>query len=206
MIIHDVIQGSPEWKLARLGKPTASEFSRLITSTGERSKSLEGYAREMASEMYAGKTLHDFDGNSWMDRGKDLEAEAIALYEFTNDVTAQRVGFCTDDEQRYGCSPDALIGDDGGLETKCLKAERHLEAMTYHAKHGKCPSGYVQQVQGGLFVTGRKWWDLCFFNPDLPPLVIRHTPDPVIFAALEKALADVLAERDAALSILRNQQ
>ena len=204
MIVHNVDQGTPEWKLLRLGKPTASEFSRLVTSKGVRSASLEGYAREMASEQYAGKSLSDFDGNTWMDRGRALEADAIALYEFTHDVTVQRVGFCTDDAERYGCSPDALVGDDAGLEIKCLKAERHIEAVQYHAKHKREPSGYIQQVQGGLFITGRAHWDLMFYNPDLPPLIIRIAPDPTFHAALATALDAVITERDAALATLRN--
>lgn len=206
MKIVDCIQGSEEWKAARLGKPTASEFSRLVNSTGARSKSLEGYARQLASEIFAGKDISGFDGNNvWMERGRDLEAEAIALYEFTNDTPVTRVGFCTTDGGQYGCSPDGLVGEDGGLEIKCLKAERHIEAVTYHAKHKKAPSGYVQQVQGGLFVTGREWWDLMFFNPELPPLVIRHVPDLQLHAALAAALADCIRERDQTLITLRSQ-
>ncbi len=205
MKIFDMEQGSPEWFAIRCGKPSASNFSRLVNSKGEPSKSLPGYARELASEIFAGKTLDQFSGNSWMDRGKDLEAEAIALYEFTHDVTVARVGFCTDDAERYGCSPDGLVGDDGGLEIKCLKAERHIEAVQYHSKHGTMPSGYIQQVQGSLFVTGRAWWDLQFFNPELPALLIRVAPDPAFHAALAAALAAVITERDAALATLRNQ-
>lgn len=206
MILHDFPQGSEEWFAIRAGKPTASQFSRLISSKGERSKSLSGYARELASELYAGKTLNEFHGNVWMERGRDLEAEAISLYEFTHDATISRVGFCTNDAGEYGCSPDALIGDDGGLETKCLKAERHVEAVTYYAKHKCAPSGYVQQVQGGLFVTGRKWWDLMFFNPELPPLIVRHVPDLELHAALAAGLADCIRERDEVLKMLRAEQ
>lgn len=202
MILHDHIQGSESWFAARVGKPTASNFSRLVNSKGERSKSLQGYARELASELYAGKTLNEFHGNAWMERGRELEAEAIALYEFTNDVAVTRVGFCTDDTNRYGCSPDGLVGEDGGLEIKCLKAERHMEAVAYHAKHACAPSGYVQQVQGGLFITGRKWWDLQFYNPELPPLVIRFTPDLAMHAAIAAGIEDCIRERDIVLSAL----
>ncbi len=203
MIIHDVLQGSPEWKAARLGIPTASEFKRLVTSTGKPSESLALYAGELAAELFAGKSLEQFDGNTWMDRGKEMEAEAVSLYEFTNDITVQRVGFITNDAGTAGCSPDALVGEDGGLEAKCCKAERHVEVVHYHKKHGRAPSQYVLQVQGSLFITGRKWWDLIFYSPELPPLIIRNTPDMAIHAALAAGIATVIASRDDQLASLR---
>ena len=43
MIILECEQRTPEWYAARVGKPTASGFSKIVTSTGERSKSREGY-------------------------------------------------------------------------------------------------------------------------------------------------------------------
>jgi hypothetical protein len=207
VIVHDLQQGTPEWFAARLGIPTASSFSRLITSTGARSKSLEGYAAELAAEVFAGKSLDQFDGNNaWMERGKVLEAEAVELYQFITDADVQRVGFCTNDEATAGCSPDALVGDGGGLEIKCLKAESHIAALHYYQKHGKCPSGYVQQVQGSLLVTGRAWWDLCFYHPDVPHLVIHNTADPIIQTALKEAITAVGSERDAQVKTLRHQQ
>ena len=205
MILHNVLQGSPEWKACRVGIPTASEFKRLVTSTGKPSESLALYAGELAAELFAGKSLDQFDGNTWMDRGKEMEAEAVRLYEFTNDVEAQRVGFITNDAGTAGCSPDALIGDDGGLEIKCLKSERHVEAVHYYKKHAKTPSAYVLQVQGSLMITGRAFWDLMFHHPDMPPLVIRNTPDPAIHAALAQGIAAVIAARDEQLRSLRGE-
>ena len=43
-IIFDIEQGSDEWHALRAGKPTASEFSKLVTSKGEPSKSMADYA------------------------------------------------------------------------------------------------------------------------------------------------------------------
>jgi hypothetical protein len=206
MKIIDCVQGTPEWAAARIGIPTASEFSRLVTSTGAASKSLSGYANELAAELFAGQTLDAFEGNVWMNRGKDMEAAAVDLYAFTTDADVQRVGFVTNDAGLAGCSPDALVGDDGGLEIKCLKAERHIAARLYYQKYGKAPTDYIQQVQGSLLITGRAWWDLSFFHPELPPLTIRHFPDKEMHGALIKGIADVLAERDAALASMRHKQ
>lgn len=211
MKIIDCDQGSPEWYLARLGIPTASEFSRLVTNTvkdGEYklSTSLPGYAAELAAELFAGKTLDQFDRNVWMERGKEKEAEALELYQFTTDCELQRPGFVTTDDGLCGCSPDALVNDDGGLEVKCLKAEIHVEVVGYHQKHGKAPAKYTQQVQACLWITGRAWWDQLYYHPDLPPLIVRQTPDLLQQDAFKKAVAAVIAERDAQVLSLRNQQ
>ncbi len=205
-IIHDVEQGSPEWASLRAGIPTASEFGRLVTGTGAPSKSLDGYARELAAEVFAGKPLTSFDGNAWMDRGRLLEEEAVKLYEFTNDATVQKVGFITNDANTAGCSPDGLIGDDSGLEIKCLKAESHLEVVTYHNKHGRCPPKYTPQVQGCLYITGRKTWTQMFHHPDLPPLIVVCEPDPTWQALLANQIARLIKVRDETLAIMRKEQ
>lgn len=206
MIIHDVEQGSPSWFQARLGIPTASKFSRLVTGTGLPSSSLPKYARELAAEVFAGKTLDAFDGNSWMDRGKEMEEEALNAYSFIHDAELQRVGLITNDAGTAGCSPDALIGDDGGLEIKCLKAESHLEIVTYHKKNDRAPPKYTPQVQGCLLITGRKSWTQLFYHPDLPPLVIKNVPDLVFHAALDKAITALIAERDDVLKTMKHEQ
>ncbi len=76
---HDVEQGSEEWYALRAGKPTASEFSKLITSKGEPSKSAATYAITLAIEAYAGGPVDAWEGNAHTERGKNLEAEAIDL-------------------------------------------------------------------------------------------------------------------------------
>jgi hypothetical protein len=109
----------------------------------------------------------------------------------------------TDDELRMGCSPDGLVGSDGGVEVKCLKASNHIGAILYHQKHGRCPPDYIQQVQGSLMITGRKFWDTVFYHPDLPLLVIRQVPDIKLHACLLNAITLVLTSRDEVLAALK---
>ncbi len=200
---HNVEQNTPEWLKLRAGKPTASEFSKLITSTGEPSKSLPTYAISLAAELYAGKPLDAWEGNSYTERGHALEDDARRLYALLHDQDPEIVGFMTDDAERYGCSPDSLVGADGGSEIKCLKAENHVKAILYYRKHNKCPPDYVQQVQGGLLVCERQWWDLFFYHPDLPALTIRIDRDDGLISALRAGIESVLAERDRILAELR---
>lgn len=198
-------QRSPEWWALRCGKPTASEFSSLVTSKGEPSKSLAGYAMTLAIEKYAGKPVDAWEGNAHTDRGRELEARALELYEFTRDVEVTPVGFVTTDDGITGCSPDGLIGGEGMLEIKCLKGENHGEAIVYFQKHGRCQPKYIQQTQGQLMIAERKWCDLLFYHPELPALVIRQHPIRELHAALRLGIRDVIAERDEVLAILQSQ-
>jgi hypothetical protein len=204
-IIHECEQRSESWYALRAGMPTASEFSKLITSDGTQSKSASGYALTLAGEMFAGRTLDAFEGTSWTERGRELEEEAINRYCFQRDLEVQPVGFVTDDAKRAGCSPDGFVGKDGLVEVKCLKAENHIKAILYHQKHGRCPTDYVQQTQGQLWICERLWCDLIFYHPELPLLVIKQVPDLVIFKALAREIDLVTRERDTILEALRRQ-
>lgn len=204
-IVHTCDQGSPDWFAVRAGKPTASCFDKLITSTGEPSKSLGGYAITLAGEMYAGKPLDAWEGNAYTERGKLLEDEARKMYAFLHDVEPEIIGFVTDDATQYGCSPDSLIKSDGMLEIKCLKAENHIKAILYYRKHKKCPPDYVQQTQGQVKVCERAWCDLYFYHPDLPKLIIRQERNESLILALSDQIQIVINERDKILKELRDE-
>ena len=186
--------------------PTASEFSKLVTSKGEPSKSASGYAITLAGELYAGKPLDAWEGNQWSDRGKELEDRALAYYEMMNGVAVDVVGFVTDDDKTMGCSPDGIVGEDGGIEIKCLKAERHTEAILYYQKHGHCQTSYVQQTQGQMMICGWKWCDLVFYHPELPTFTIRQAPNHSVVEGLIRSIPLVCEERDMVLGSIRKME
>ena len=199
MIIIDCEQGSDEWFAARAGRPTASEFSKLVTSAGAPSKSMPDYAAQLAAEMYAGKPLDRFEGNGYTERGKEMEEQARDWYAFTTDVDVAEVGFCMDDHRLYGSSPDGLIGEPGAVEFKCQIAKNHVKTLLYYKKHGKCPPEYVAQTQGEMLVCERQWVDLVFYHPDLPSFIIRQTPISAVAKGIKEQLAVCLKERDSIL-------
>ena len=86
MIIHPAEQGSAAWSEARLGIPTASEFSRIITPGGKLSKSRDGYLAELLAEWALGEPVSDFMGTDWTERGHILEGEARAAYGVIRDA------------------------------------------------------------------------------------------------------------------------
>lgn len=205
MEIHDVEQRGEEWYGLRAGLPTASEFSKIVTSRGEPSKSAATYALTLAAELFAGKPVDAWEGNSWTERGREMETRAIELYEFTRDLDVRPVGFVTDDDGTMGCSPDGFVDDDGLVEVKCLKAENHVKAILYFQKHERCPPDYVQQAQGQMMICGRKWCDIVFYHPVLPMLTIVMEPNRDIQYALMDGIPKLCRERDEVLAALRRQ-
>ena len=172
MLVSNFEQGSSEWLQSRLGKPTASNFGKLITPTGKPSTSAEGYINELIAQKITGE-LPEFYTNAAMERGNELEPAAKALYEFINGVEVVEVGLCLHDEFECGASPDALVGDDGGLEVKCPLPHTHVAYL----RDGKVPSKYIPQIQGCLWITGREWWDFMSYHPAMEDLIVRVERD-----------------------------
>lgn len=189
MIVLNCEQGSREWVEARLGIPTASAFSRIVTPGGKLSAAREEYQGELLAEWALGEA-DEFGGTEWMERGKMLEPEALQHYAFYRDLQPERVGFVyRDEDQMVGCSPDGLVKD-GALELKCPKASKHL----IYLAGGQCPKKYVPQVQGHIWVTGRPWCDFMSYHPGLPPLIIRVEPDAAYQAAFDNHMPDFIDE------------
>jgi hypothetical protein len=207
MIIHDVEQGTDAWHKLRAGRPTSSEFSKLITGTGKPSSSMKDYASKLATEKYLDgfgkKIVSGFQGNQFTDRGHELEPVSCADYEMTNQVTVQAVGFITDDLMRWGSSTDGLVGDDGIVEFKNLIETTFFSALVYWTRFGKVEPKYVPQCQGELMIAERDWVDLVLFNPEFPePIIERIYPDLEYQATLKTQLIACIEERDRLLSIV----
>ena len=168
-------QRSPEWFEARRGIPTASEFSRIVTSKGDPSTQAEKYARELAGARLALFRPVEKYVNDAMRHGSATEAEARRWYEFEHTVDVTEVGFVLHDSGRYGCSPDGFVGDDGGLELKCPQPDGHIEVL----EADRVPPVHLVQVHGCLAVTGRAWWDYVSYCPGMRPFVRRIEPGPL---------------------------
>src|SRR6516164_3947049 len=106
-IFHDVAQYSELYDRLRLGIPTSSHFHKIITPQGKPSKQWREYACVLIAERILQRNI-EFYNSPAMERGLIVEAEAADWYEFDQDVTTQRVGFITDDDNTTGCSPDQL--------------------------------------------------------------------------------------------------
>lgn len=182
-------QGSEEWLKARLGVPSASNFSKLITMKGTLSTQAKAYVDALVAETITGESTY-VKVTDAMQRGTELEPYARERYFYETGNSVEEVGFCLHDDYQAGASPDGLIGEDGGLEIKCPLGG----TMVSYLRVGRLPSKYWQQVQGCLHITGRKWWDFMAYHPDMKPLIVRVERDEAFIAALNALLIDVVKE------------
>ena len=193
MIVLDVEQGSQAWHEARLGIPTASQFSRIVTPGGKLSEARETYLGELLAEWALGEELTDFQ-SEWMERGQDLEADAFRYYAFHADAEPVKVGFVYRDEGRsVGASPDGLVGEHGAIELKCPGPGKHLVWLSRDV----CPKEHFAQVQGHIWVCGLDWCDFVSYHPGLPPFIVMCEPASVYQAALDEHMPTFIAEIEA---------
>lgn len=193
MIILDVEQGSEAWHKARFGRPTASNFNRIITPLGKlcAKAKVDAYIYQLAAEYILQKPCDNIQ-TDFMARGTDLEKEARLNYELQTDTEVEQVGFCLTDNKQSGCSPDGLVGLDGGLEIKCLSASGHIaHLLDLSADKYKC------QIQGSLYVTEREWWDQLSYNPVMLSPIIRYERDDTFIAILDQQLGIFLEKLEA---------
>lgn len=155
------IQGSEEWLLARCGKATASEFSSVLAKG--QGKTRESYLRRVVAERLTGKPTETYK-NGHMDRGHEQEPYARMAYEATMGCFVEQAGFIDHPTLKAGCSPDGLVGTDGGAEIKSVIPTVQLNTILA----GNYPSEHRAQIQGSLWITGRSWWDFCSYSPDMP--------------------------------------
>lgn len=203
IIEHDVCQGSPEWFRARMGIPTTSQFGRLVTpKTGKPSAQAFGYLCELVAEWMDDEPAESAS-SQFMQRGTELETKARLRYELEFDIDVRQMGFitrtadrCEDVSDIAGCSPDGLIGTDGGLEIKVPSAKKHVE---YMLSPDTLVAEYRAQVQGSLWLTGRKWWDIMSYSPNKPRVLERCEPEEPFIDAIDKAVAVLHAKKIEAL-------
>lgn len=210
MIIYTHEQGTDEWRQARAGVITASDFrlrhkvngltaqqatyvaalkagaseAAAMAQAGYKSKpSAEAVQRALAglpvgewgdeSKNYAFRkaieriTLdaltEDFAGNWFTQRGQRLEPVARAMHEAMKGVIVDEVGFVATDDRKFGASADGWIGDDGGAEYKAFLDPAKLRSILLDNDTDLV----MDQCQGNMAITGRKWWHFGLYCPAL---------------------------------------
>jgi hypothetical protein len=186
-------QGTDGWLQARCGRVTASRFSDVMAK-GE-GKVRDEYLRQVAGEVLTEEPMQTYK-NAAMEHGNEVEQEARDLYAMLFNQQVQQVGFIS--AGRVGCSPDGLIGDDGMVEIK--RQAPHLLIQRIRDGVG---SKHLPQVQGNLWVTGRKWIDLCCYYPKMPMYRQRIERDEAYIAKIESAVNDFIRDIDALVEQVR---
>lgn len=200
-------QGSEAWALERCGLPTASEYSSILAKGQGLTR--KKYLRRIVAETLTGKPIADSSYGAWqqnLERGKEQEAEARASYEAITGELVEQVGFIRHPTIRTGCSPDGLIGTDGGCEIKSVIPTVQIETIL----SGRYPTEHTAQIQGNLFVTGRAYWDFCSFSPDMPEhlrtYIFRVVRDEAYIKTLAAEIVVFLAESDELVAKLNTRK
>lgn len=202
----EIIQGSPEWHAARLGKVTASRVADVIAKTKSGwGAGRKNYMAELVAERLTGTTADSFT-NAAMKWGNDTEPQARAAYEFFGDAVVVEVGFVDHPTiPTCGASPDGLIGDDGLIEIKCPNTATHIDTLL----NKKIPGRYITQIQWQLACTGRQWCDFASFDPRMPEnlrlFVQRIKRDSDMIIELETDIRMFLVELDQIIESLMKE-
>lgn len=201
-------QGTEEWREVRAGRITASRMNSVmqvgdggVFKSGPRKgqpkpepMARTQYAMELAAERLTMKPRPQINARA-LQWGKDVEPAARAAYEAERGVITEPGGFFLHSEYDFiGVSPDFLVLVDGGGEIKSPESPQvHLETLLYGL-----PDEHIEQIQGGLWVTGRKWWDFVSYHPDFPEsrrlYIQRVQRDEAYIAKMESACLSLEAE------------
>jgi predicted phage-related endonuclease len=203
-----VQQGTLEWLKERSGYATGSEFECILAVDKRTGKQLLkprlDYAMRLATERLYGAPIEGPQAAS-LQWGHDAEPYARDAAEIQTGEIIRQVGFMKHPTLPWvGCSVDGLIGVDGTYESKCPKNPTvHMKAWL----SGEMPEEHIPQVQGQLWVTGRKWCMFVSYDPRAPKefrLFVKHVArNDIYIATLEKEMKKFLAEVNLLIKTLK---
>jgi len=168
-----------------------------------------GYAWTIAMEIIAREPLDDTFVTFAMRRGRELEPQARMVYECRTGALIEEVSLILTEDGRFGYSADGFRDDDGLIEIKCPLACDKLGEVWQHPEAAHLE--YIDQINGGLWITGRKYCDLIVYCPWLSPVgkdlfVKRIHRDENAIELLESRLVRFMRLVDSFVEILRVPQ
>jgi hypothetical protein len=201
---------SPEWREARCGLVTASRCADVLAmlKKGGEAEPRRKYRMELAIEILTGQPFQPPISRAMAAQiqwGIEQEQFARAAYEVKRNTLVETCGFFVHATvERFGASPDVLVGSEGLAQIKCPTTATHLAWML----EGVLPVEHAPQMLAELACTERQWNDFVSFDPRLPEhlqLFIRRMErrdyEPQI-AQLEREVVHFNGELDGVLAAL----
>lgn len=165
--MQELEQRSGEWLQAKLGKVGCSRLGDVLAvskRTGEPLQARIDYMMELLCERLTGVNADHFKSAA-MEWGVEYEPQARTEYEARNGVLVDEHGGQEHPTiAGWWCSPDGLVGDDGGIEIKCPNTATHLDTLI----NGTIKEQYIYQMAGAVLIYDRAWWDFVSYDPRLP--------------------------------------
>lgn len=177
LTIHETLeQGSEAWHQARCGLITASELDRIMTPGTHKpanNDKTRQHVYELAAQRINQYVEPSYVGDNML-RGWADEIKASDRYAELRQPVQEVGGMVRQFETfKLWCSPDGLVGEDGGIECKSRIQKYQLQTIASN----EVPQEYVLQIQAALLVSGRKWWDFISYSGGMPMWIIRVEPD-----------------------------
>lgn len=203
-ILIQAEQRSDDWIAARVGVATTSRFSDIMAKTrsgyGAQRKN---YMAELVVERLTNTPPENFTSKA-MEWGTDTEPVARLNYSLITGNDVEETGLWLHEDIPCGASPDGFIGDDGLIEIKCPNTATHLDTLVIK----QVPRQYEAQVQGQMWITGRKWCDFVSYDPRLPEnaqmIIIHVERDDTYIKKLEDEIRLFLQEVDEQVTFVEN--
>jgi len=185
MIVHDVQQGSMEWFMLRCGKITGTRIKDVLKA--DNLNLMDELIAEQLTEMWDDS---DYISES-MQRGIDLEPEALELYEEIHGVKLIRGGFIQCEMfPLLGYSPDGRVDMVGGVEVKCLGSKKHIQYL----RQNILPNDYKWQVLCSFIINPKcEWYDFMSYDPRVQqrPYFIHRTTRESVLPDINKAVEEL---------------
>jgi hypothetical protein len=159
----DIPQNTEDWFQLRCGKIGGSSIGKVMANNGKAfGPPAHELAIKLAIERITCQPVLDNYSNAHMDRGREQEPIARALYEAENFVDVQLGGFYEDGD--LGVSPDGLVDSDGLIEIKSVIPAVHFDCL----KRKDYDPKYKWQLFLLLKVSGREWIDFVSYCSQFP--------------------------------------
>ena len=199
-------QRSSDWFKVRWGRATASRFSDVLAvgRNGQPLASRKNYLSELVIERLTEPPTEDNGYKSpAMEWGIVYEPVARLEYEMSTGNQIVEAFFEKHPRLEAGASPDGYVGEEGLIEIKCPNPATHLETLRTRA----IPKQYMAQIQGQLWITGRKWCDFVSYDPRFPDnaqmFIKRVNRDSKFIKELERGINKFLKEVESEVKQVR---
>lgn len=168
-LVSSHAQGTPGWKLDRLGKVTGSCAAAVFATvkSGEaatRANLRMALVLERITGIPTPPSFSETEDIAW---GKEQEPYSRMAYEMERDLTIEELGFVYLPDLATGCSVDGLIRDRGRVgfwESKSPKSKNHYAYL----RGGCAPTEHMPQIVHNFWITGADFCDFQSYDPRMP--------------------------------------
>lgn len=167
---YNIEQRSEEWFNLRAGKITGSSLGKVMSD--EKTKGFSEIVNRLASErVFKRRMEEDSYISKDMQRGIDLEDEAVSVFEKETFIEVSNGGFW-EYSDTVGDSPDGNF-ENGTLEVKVVK----YNTIEDYFEKEKIPSAYKWQCQHHLLCSGKEIGYFLAYNELYKPFILKYGVD-----------------------------